>query len=269
MSNLIIRLTWSQTNDYFEIKAEDPEFAVWFVEQSSNLGNSYGYTGERTVSYHDNLIAELKNNIQEANQFLRKINFPELLLVDDFCSQHNLNLAHKSWIAIQRKDPRIDQLFYHHSPELFKKYHTINTLIHRIESSFKYDCKCDPHWRIDNKFKNTLPKHGLFNVSINYTDWGKSSWDKFLNGDPEPNDYELNNWNSIGSDININLNKPHLFTFPSDYNEYCEKHQIEKSVATWPLGNLVDYDNTMPTARNIMNKNIQIPNNTLQFSIAQ
>ena len=90
---------------------------------------------------------------------------------------------------------------------------------------------------------------------------------QFITNLCNPNDFELNEWNSIGSDIKINLCNPHTLAFPPDYLDYCARHQITPGIDTWPLGNLVDYKNTMPKARNIMNKNIQISNNSLSFSI--
>ena len=266
MLNLILRLTWSQTGDYFDIEAENPEFALWFVEQCNSFGNSFLYKGN-APAHQDQLIAELKNNVQEVNQFFKKINFPELPVIDDMCSQHNLNLGHKTWISIIRKEPRIDKLLYYSNPELFKKFHDINTLIHQIESGFKYACLGTPNWRVENKFKNIVPTHGIYNVSIEYTDWGKSIWHKFRDGVDQPIDFELNEWNSIGSSINIKLCHPYTLTFSPDYLTYCAKHQVAPGIDTWPLGNLVDYENTMSRTRNIMNKNTQIPNNTLSFLI--
>jgi len=266
MLNPILRLTWSQTTDYFDIEVENPEFALWFVEQSNSYGNTYTHTSNNP-SRQDQLITELKNNTQEINRYLKKIKFPELLVCDDMYSQHNLNLGHKTWISIIRKEPKIDKLLYHFSPELFEKFHNINMLIHQIEIGFQYACLGTPYWKVENKFKNIVPTYGIYNVSIGYTDFGKSIWHKFKDGVDNPDDFELNEWNSIGSDIKINLCNPHTLAFPPDYLDYCARHQITPGIDIWPLGNLVDYKNTMPKARNIMNKNIQISNNSLSFSI--
>jgi hypothetical protein len=265
MLNPILRLTWAQTNDYFDIAVENSKFALWFVDQCNNFENMY--VCNNTPSLQDKYLAELTNNIYEVNHYLKKINFPEILIPTDMYSQHALNSAHKNWISILRKESRIDRILYHISPELFKKFHNINLLIHNIEKNFKYRIEGKPGWRVENKFKNILPTYGVYNVSINYTDWGKSSWSKFVDGATEPNDFELSNWNTIGSDIVINLTNPYSLVFSPDYLDYCFQNQITPSVQSWPLGNLVDYNNTMPKARNIMNKNIQINNNILSFSI--
>ena len=267
MLNIILRLTWSQTRDYFDIDVENTEFAVWFVDQCNNFKNLYGCYED--VSLQNTLINELQNNMHEVNCRLKKINFPEIPIPEDLYSQHNLNNVHKNWISILRTEPRIDRLLYHISPDLFKKFHNINKLVHRIEQKFKYRVKGNPVWRVENKFKNVVPTYGMYNISINYTDWGKSSWHKFVDGAAQPNDFELSNWNTIGSDIVINLTNPHNLAFSPDYINYCAQHEIATTVPMWPLGNLTDYKNTMPAVRNIMNKNVQIANNSLSFSIVR
>jgi hypothetical protein len=267
MESVILRLTWSQTGDYFDVVPENPNFAAWFVDQCNNFSNDFFCTDMTQSS--DQLIDQIKDNIVAVNKFLRQIKFAEIPIFDDLCNQHNLNLTHKNWITVVRKEPRIDRLLYKTSPELFDQFHDINFLVHRLEKSFKYKFLNKNPWRVDNKFVQTLPSNGMYNVYVNYTDWGKSSWHKFVDGVDAPNDFELNNWESIGSDISINLVQPYQQVFPPEYLSYCEKNQIGVSVRFWPLGNLVDYPYTMPTVRNIMNKNVNIANNILKFSIVE
>lgn len=264
MSNLIIRLTWTQTNDYFDIAAENPDFASWYVDNLQSSGNLYNYTGAQPAI--DDLISELKTNINSINPYLHRFKFPVLPFFDNMYDQHNLNILHKTWISIVRKEPRIDQILYKISPKLHKQFHDINLLIHNIEHRFIYRLR-NSQKRVENKFKQIIPASGIYNVSINYSDWGKSSWDKFVNGVDTPNDFELSNWETIGSEITINLCKPYKFDFPPEYLTYCSEHNITPTVLRWPLGNLVDYKNKMPGARKLMNKNVQIANNNLTFSI--
>ena len=265
MGDLILRLTWTQTNEYFDVEAENPDFALWYVDNSKSSENLY-YTGAPPAI--DNLILELKTNIDAINIYLRKFKFPVIPFFDDMYDQHNLNLLHKLWISIVRKEPRIDRLLYEISPALFQKFHDINLLVHEIEESFTYRLRNSSN-RIENKFKHLVPANGLYNVSIKYSDWGKSSWDKFINGVDDPNDFELSNWETIQSEITINLCKPYKFEYPPEYLTYCSEHNITPTVNKWPLGNLVDYKKQMARARNIMNKNVQIANNSLTFSIVE
>jgi len=264
MANPILRLTWDQTHDYFDIEVENPDFSLWFVEQCNNFGNSFVFQGDSTLL--DTLVVELRNNIQEVNCFLRNIHFPEIPIADNVLNQSSLNIIHKNWIRIVRQESKIDKLFYFASPDLFQKFHDINLLVHKIEKKLNYHCLGDPYWRVENKFHDANPCYGRYNVFLNYTDWGKSSWHKFRDGDNQPNDFELSNWNTIGSDICIDLCRPYKLNFSSEYLDYCLQNQIDPTVKFWPLGNLVDYQNTAAIVGNLMNKNVQIANNKLRFS---
>jgi len=263
----IVRLSWTQTNDCFDIISIDPEFAFWFVDQCQNHASSFATADDPTVI--DNLILELKNNIKEINRVLSKLGFAEIPIFENLYSQHNLNATHKNWINVVRQEPKIDRLFYHVGVDFFEKFHGINTLVHKIESSFNYRFLGQPHWRSTNKFQDSTPENLLCNVSINYTDWGKSSWHKFVDGDKTPDDFELSNWQTIGSDISINLCQPHALEHAKDYLDYCDQNHISPAVSKWPLGNLVDHDRNLPNTRESMNKNIQIKNNSLIFSIVK
>lgn len=265
MADIIIRLTWTETGDFFDIKSENSAFGEWFVEQCQQLGNAFICKGNHASIDRD--LLELKDNIEEVNQFLRQISFPEIPVFDDLFDQHNLNLTHKNWIAGVRKHPRINRLIYFRDEALFEKFHDINLLVHKIEQSFKYKLDSTQPWRVDNKFANTMPTNGIFNVSVDYIDWGKSSWHKFLDGMDQPNDFELSNWENIGSHVTINLCRPYKLAFSPDYLDYCDQNQIAPTVNTWPIGNLVDHKDTLSKARTIMHKNLQISNNHLEFSI--
>lgn len=265
--SFILRLTWSETNDYFDVEPENIDFCSWFVEQCNQFNNDFVCQSSQTRV--DQLITDLKNNLIEANEFLNQIKFPEIVVFDNLFDQNNLNAIHKSWINVLRKEPRIDRLFYKKNPELFRKFHDINLLVHELENQFKYKLSASTHWRVNNKFQGLTPSNEKCNVHIEYTDWGKSSWHKFVDGVADPVDFELSNWQTIGSDIGINLSYPYKQDFPQPYLEYCLAHKIDPVVQHWPVGNLVDYQNNMPLVRKIMHKNIQIPKNKLQFSMVQ
>jgi hypothetical protein len=256
-----LQLAWSQTGDYFNVVPENPDFAKWFATHCIELGNDFSSYSLPAVDF-SNLIGQLKNNVSDVNLFLKKIKFPCLHIHDDLYCQNNLNSTHKEWISLIRKEPRLDKLLYYTSPELFQKFHDINTLIHKIEKSFTYLLKSLPNWRLDNIFNNKLPTIGFYNVSLNYTDWGKSSWHTFTDGIDDPNNFELSNWNTISADIKINLRKPYRYELEKEYLEYCLKNQVEPTVKEWPLGNISDKDLTH--TRHVMDRNSKIPNNTLQ-----
>jgi hypothetical protein len=100
-----------------------------------------------------------------------------------------------------------------------------------------------------------------------YADWGKSSFHKFVDCATDPNDFELSNWNNISPNIKIQLTRPYHSEMPKEYIDYCNTHQILPTVNHWPLGDLLNYNQNVGRAREIMDCNIRIPNNHLSFSI--
>jgi hypothetical protein len=269
MHNSKLRLFWSQTKDYFDVVPDNLEFVAWFVNQCNKSESVFGVNNSaiEKAKLIDSNIQEIKNNLQKVNLFLNNLKLPIIPEPDNLYDQKNLNALHKNWIKLLRMNPRLDSLFYYHNLELFEQFTNINLLVHTIEKSFVYRFAGLPHWRIPNEFKHNPPKSGIYTVSVNYTDWGKSSWHKFVDGVTEIDDFELSNWETIGSDITLDLNVPYKFSTPDDYIKYCNGAQVELSLmGGWALGNIADI-NDMSRARTLVNKNLQIPNNNLKFLI--
>ena len=267
MHNIILRLTWTKTQDYFDIETENPDFAIWFVEQCNKFGNSFECIDP--VDVLQDLVTKLRDNVDQVNLFLQSINFPiQIPIIENMVDQDSLNTMHKNWIRVVRHEPRIDRIMYKKDKDLFDKFHNINNFVHEIETRKKsYRCLGIPYWRVENKFADIIPPHGAYNFFVKYTDWGKSSFDKFYSGDLTPNDAELSNWNNIGSDIGISLAQPHFLDFSQDYLKYCATHQISTATPTWPLGNIIDYHNNKYKVENLLYKNFQISNNNFEFSL--
>jgi hypothetical protein len=265
MHNVTLRLTWTKTQDYFDIEIENLDFATWFVEQCNQFGNSFECIDN--VFILQDLVTKLLDNIEQVNHFLQVINFPiQIPITEHVVNRDSLNIMHKNWVRVLRHEPRIDRIMYKKNKDLFEKFHNINNFVHDIEKKLDYRCQDRTRWRVENKFKEVLPKYGTYNVSLKYVDWGKSSFHKFIDGDQTPNDDELSNWNNIGSDIGICLTPPHALDFSQDYLKYCATHQIKMATPTWPLGNIIDYNNRY-TVENLLYKNFQISDNNFKFSL--
>jgi hypothetical protein len=265
MNETRIRLTWSQTGDFFDIQAADNDFAIWFLQQFDQKSTGFGI--EKAPTDVSLLADKLTQNLNTVNLFLHQLKLPLLPVPQDLFDQKNLNLIHKCWINLVRKEPKLDHLFYFKERALFRQFHEVNQLTHMIENSFVYRLLGQPHTRLKNIFTGQSSPNGFYHVSIRYTDWGKSSWHKFLDNSVEPNDFELSNWKDIGSSLEINLrSKSYQINHSPDYLEYCSKHDIEPTVDYWPLGNLIDFEDTWAQVRTTMHKNSGISGNQLLLS---
>jgi hypothetical protein len=265
MSKIKIRLTWSRTGDFFDIQAANNDFAIWFLQQFDQ--KSTGFVIEKSPADVSLLADKLTQNLNEVNLFLHQLKFDILPVPQNLLDQKNLNLVHTSWISLVRKEPKLDQIFYFKDISLFYKFHELNQLTHMIENSFVYQLSGQPHIRLKNIFDHRCSPNGFYHVRIRYSDWGKSSWHKFLDNTSEANDFELSNWKDIGSSLEINLrSRSYQINHSSEYLEYCATHDMEPTVNFWPLGNLIDFENTWAQVRTIMNNNSNLSDNQLLLS---
>ena len=106
---------------------------------------------------------------------------------------------------------------------------------------------------------------GLYNLSITYSDFGRNSWEKFINWDDDgPNDHELSQWQNFGAAIEINLRRPYLARYSDDFLKYCSRNGFDPTYHHMPLGNLPDIE-TMTLAREVMQRNVYQTGNYLIF----
>lgn len=268
-----LRLTWSETGDDFVVIPVYPEFTEWFVNASTQNCNQWkSHTDDSLLkdfhtdsSLPDNhqLINKLVHNINAVNQFLAKLKIQQINIEKDYFDQQCLNATHKEWIQVIRNVPDIDKLIYKLDPELCKKFHDINNLVHNIETNFHFKMLTSEYWRVDNKFVDHKWKTNDYcNISLPYNDFGKSSYDKWINNDDNPNDFELSNHKTVSGRINISLNYPYVREYSNSFIQYCKKHNIEPVPKTLPIANVRDMDD-LAKARQIMENNIHKPDNFL------
>lgn len=264
-----IKCSWTVSNDSFLIETPHIDFASWFVRCCHDHGNNFGTVDsvyKPGCRFIDELINDLETCVEVVNGFLLKIKEPTILIPQDIEHQNSLNQLHKDWIRVHRNRPGIDNLMYKIDIDLFDRFHKINDLIHAIESRFTYDLKSQPYWQEQNPF-DLCNDWNEYAISINYTDFGKSSYEKWNTRDTNPNDHELNQWTHIGSSLHVDLNNSRPGSAPKDFLAYCNRHKIVPVPPRWPLGNLVDAHADLGQIRRMFNRNLQIKNNFLCFDL--
>jgi len=264
---MIFKLYWSDTGDYFDVDAIDVELSDWFVDQCRDkhfTSDIFQENGKNPVV--DKIIAVIDDNIKLINTALSKYRLPKLPAPVNYFDQQQLNQCHKDWIKLLHTYPAVEKLLYKVDQTLFDRFHAINRQIHILESSFRYHVYGVDLWRLPNPFYGKAFPTGEFSLNIRYTDHGRSSFEKWINFDSNPNDDELNQWNSIGASVEIQLGKTYTHNLPNEYLEYCQINNLPVGGCKLPLGNLTDITTNLTRAREIMNKNIQLENNFLMFS---
>ena len=262
------KIYWTQTGDEFQIDSIDDELTNWYVEQCMIWDSKFTIEvfSEDTHSTNvDSIIDLIRQNVIVVNSTLLKLKLPPLALPNNFFDQFQINQLHKDWISLIRTHPKLETLLYKIDVKLFDSFHALNRQIHKLEESFHYRLRSKEPRREVNPFTNRLFPTGIFNIELDYVDFGRSSFSKFVHLDSTPNDHELSQWMHIGENISINLVKPYQHEHPTEFITYCTTHSITPVTDKLPLGNLKDVDKTLTYAREVMNKNIILNDNYLRI----
>jgi len=251
------KLYWTASGDVFSATAIDPELTEWFIDTCQ--GQFRVINNPETTA-----VETIFSDLQKVNQALVKLNLPLISVPSNILDQRQLNQVHKDWVAIQQLHSSFDTLLYRIDPDLFESFHLTNNKVHEIERSFNYAMRTPEFKKFPNPFYGRKFSPGKFNISLIYSDFGRNSWEKFVNGEVEPNDAELSQWQLVGENININLVRPYNITWPTDFINWCQQHTIEPVYNKLPLGNMLEQDLT--EAREIMVKNMHRPDNYLRMS---
>ena len=251
------KLYWTKTGDEFEATAINNGLTQWFIDQCQGQFTVVNDPGTSAV---ETIITD----IQRVNAALTKLHLPLIELPANTLDQNKINQVHKQWVGIHRTHPNLDTLLYKIDPTLFDSFHATNNKVHEIERSFNYALRTTDFKKHINPFHEQDFAPGVFNISLIYSDFGRNSWEKFVNGDNTPNDAELSQWEYIGEYINIELVRPYTITWPTEFVTWCQQHNIKPVFNKLPLGNIEETQLTQ--AREIMERNFRQSDNYLRIT---
>ena len=263
-----LQITFTRSGDCIKATPINREFVEWYVGQAGTHGNAYHNrqpTGQETFRASGRLvhgeIKELNTCLGRVNKAMKGLGRPR---VPDFRTslydQRTLNQIHKHWTGWIAEDPDVEQKFK--DLKLDSEFRGINELVHTIEDSFRYTLATNSNWQAPNLFRNAVYKPGRYNISMNYSETGKTSYHKWRDGDTDPNDHELSNWQNISGSINVDLGPPKIYEHNTDYQDYCEHHGVRPVPLFLPIANINDSDR-LAEARELMNRNMDIQDNAM------
>lgn len=271
-----IKLTWQQTPDYLLFDVINPDIALWFVETSQQLGNKYSAASmstdiPRQADNTERLVDEITRSLEQVNKFFSSMKLPILPKPDNWADQQQLNQLHKSWAETRLKWPKLDTMLYKIDPTLFDRYHEINCHIHLIEKSFHYDCRDSNNWRVPNPFKHHYYQWKKCHLSIIYPGHGRNAYEKFLNLDDNPDNFDIDNcnWDNIDGFINIELARPVELTPPAEFLSWCQQKNLVPNHDFIAIANLSNWRTTLIAARATFVKNLQMADNYFSLEIIE
>jgi hypothetical protein len=268
-----ILLTWKSTNDTLLFDVINPDLASWFVQTSQQLGNQYSLGDQVIDTIHEKsatnkLIQEEIAYIKTVNKQLALLKMPIFDLPSNWCDQRQLNKLHKDWGETRLKWPKLTELFYKIDKKIFEAYQEMNCHIHLIENSFLYRFRDPTHWRVDNPLKDKSYDWEVCHLYINYPGHGREAFEKFQNLDTYDDIYRDNvNWDNIDGYVGINLVRPYKETLPQEFLDWCKEKKLTPHTRTLPLANLVNWEENLTAARQIITENVIIQDNYFSLEI--
>jgi hypothetical protein len=147
-------------------------------------------------------------------------------------------------------------------------WNQINKKLHYIEKGFV--CHYQPKqqfWEIDNPFGTQLLNFNRCHIQVGFSQKGRSTYNKWINQDYNIDDTDTNDFEQIGNNIEINLQRTLLQDPPVNYVEFCNSNQIPAVGACLNLANFSDYETQLATIRHVVARNIAHENNTTSFEL--
>jgi hypothetical protein len=251
------KLVWSSTGDTIELNPINHDVYNYFVDQlNKNNLNHYAMSDLGFLS----LSHELQTNFVLVQKLFRtRLNSSAFDFEFDASNQEHLNSLHRRWVKVHQDFPYIAKLFDTQIPGVLN---SINKLIHAIEDltqAVEIDSP-DTTKVIPNPFGTSILKYGIFNLSIAFNNLGRTSYNKWLNGDTAQ-DTDTNNFSEFYTTIRLKTLPPTEQPAPEEYQEWCQVYGIPFVGNQMPLANFDKVDKNLLQYKQIIYKNSVIENN--------
>ena len=251
------KLVWSSTGDVIKLNPSNNDVYNYFVEQlNKNNLNRYPMLNLGFV----NLSQELQTNFGLAQKLFRnRLNSSAFDFEFDASNQEHLNSLHRRWVKVHQEFPYIGKLFDTQIPGVLNR---INKLIHAIEGltqTVEIESP-DSTKVIPNPFGTDILKYGIFNLSIAFNNLGRTSYNKWINGDTTQ-DTDTNNFFEFYTTLRFKTLPPTEQLAPKEYQQWCQTYSIPCVGNQMPLANFDKLDENLLQYRQLFYKNSLVENN--------
>lgn len=240
-----------------ELNPIDSRVYDYFVEQLNQRDiNHYNMPD---LGYKQ-LSQELETKFSQVQKLLKdKFKYSILEFELDPSKQENLNSLHQRWVKLHKEFPYIKKIFDTKIPGALDR---INVLIHSIEGlTHMIDAKSsNANEMIPNHFGTNILKNGIFNLSVAFQNLGRTSYNKWENGDTNQ-DFDLNNFSELSTTLRLRVVPSFQQTLPEQYQKWCNTHNIPCVGKEMPLANFNKLDDNLSRYRQLFYKNSLIENN--------
>ena len=262
-----MKIIWNSTGDFLNLDPINQELAEYWINalNRDNKNNFHLISTEFDPTWLPNLQEHLTIINQHLTNKLKNNSF-EYFVDADLLDQQVLNRLHRTWVGTLEKYPMIPMLLKKLDTKNEFHWNQINKKLHYIEKDIT--CYYKPFtnfWEVDNIFGSQILNFNRAQISINFSQKGRSTFNKWRNRDFNIDDTDTNNYFQIGAEININLNREIIQIPPTNYVEFCQKNNIEVVGENLNLANFTDCESQLTKMRHILIRNILHENNTALF----
>jgi hypothetical protein len=229
------KLVWKKTGDHIDLVPINHKVYDFFVDNlNANHANQYAMADLGFEKSQQELLI-LFDQFRIFVSTKLKSNLIDFDL--DPSNQDDLNRLHRTWVKIHQTYPNIGRLF--DNSILYK----INKLIHKIEDlcqNFSI-ATAKPDLIFENPFDTKILQHGRFHVNVEYNNLGRTSYNKWCQGD-SVKDTDTNNFDEMYTELTIKCRPSETYELPVDYQSWCKKYNINCVGSCLPLANFDNYE---------------------------
>lgn len=262
-----MKIVWKSTGDFLNLDPINQELAEYWIN-ALNHDNENNFHLLST-KFNSTWLADLHQHINVIHQHLvskLKNNSLESFLNADLLDQKILNRLHRTWISILEKYPAMPVLLKKIDPSNETHWNQINKKLHFIEKNIS--CSLTPqstYWEVNNIFGPKILNFNQSQIKINFSQKGRSTFNKWLNRDFNIIDTDTNNYGQIGAEVQINVGREIIQPPPTNYINYCQENNLEVIGENLNLANFSDCELQLTNIRHVLVRNIVHEDNTALF----
>lgn len=262
-----MKIIWNNTGDWLDLDPVNYDLAAYWINSLDQDHNNTFYLGQ---NYFDlTWPSLLRVHIQTIDTFLNtklKITALSDFREQDLIDQTVLNELHRIWIKLIIDHPKLVNIIKTNK-ELYCHWNQINKKLHYIEENFRCLYVTKQYWETPNIFGQNILDFNIRQVRINFSQAGRSTFDKWKIFDHNKIDFDTNNFFSIGSEIEISLENPESHVPPQEYVDFCKANNNLVIGRYLNLANFKNYTTSLTDIRHVYLRNIAHENNTASFRL--
>lgn len=261
-----MRLVFNNTGDTIELEPNKKVFEYYTKQLDDSSRNHFSVASNLPLLA---ALTQLQESLTIVNDFFKKhfkLDTFDPFISQSLIDQEVLNKLHEEWVKIQyRYDDGICILLGKIDGIIIQHFLYINSMLHIVENGFQWKCQ-NYIVKVDNelaervclnKFESDALDFNRWNISIVGNDQGRQTFDKWRQGDYRPIDIDTGDFEWFRGEIYIDLQRPHTFTPPLEYKEWCKKWNIPAIGTKCGLANIKNWRDNLTEVREIFLKNIK------------